>query len=72
MHDATNSIEQELAAMKSGLNDNNEKNEAEKEGREKVMEAKIEDLSDRLRFGMNKLQVNLQIVGVFEMLLPFD
>ena len=32
------------------------KNSQEAEGREKLLEAKIEDLSDRLRLGMGKLQ----------------
>ena len=32
------------------------KNNTAAEGREKLLEAKIEDLSDRLRLGMGKLQ----------------
>ena len=54
----TKSIELEVAALKNDLEENNEKNASDKEGKEKVLEAKIEDLSDRLRLGMNKLQVS--------------
>ena len=58
MSDVTKSIELEVAALKNDLEENDEKNTADKEGKEKVLEAKIEDLSDRLRLGMNKLQVS--------------
>ncbi len=54
--DSVNSIELELAALRTEVAEGANAASADKEGREKVLEAKIEDLSDRLRLGMNKLQ----------------
>ena len=52
-----NSIELELSGLRTDVSEGMSAASTDKEGKEKVLEAKIEDLNDRLRLGMNKLQV---------------
>ena len=56
--DSLNVMDLDIAALKSELGNDLTEITVDKAGRDKVLEAKIEDLSDRLRLGMNKLQVN--------------
>ena len=56
MNEGTNDLEIQLAELQNENKENMAKNSQEAEGREKLLEAKIEDLSDRLRLGMGKLQ----------------
>ena len=51
-----NDMEIQLAELQNDFKEVSDKNKTEAEGREKLLEAKIEDLSDRLRLGMGKLQ----------------
>ncbi len=51
-----NSIEIEISSLRGEISEQLESNSTANEGKEKVLEAKVEDLSDRLRLGMNKLQ----------------
>lgn len=53
-----NGIEIELSELRTDTTEQLERVAYEADGREKVLEAKVEDLSDRLRLGMNKLQVS--------------
>lgn len=54
--DSVNSIEIEISSLRGEISEQLESNSTANEGKEKVLEAKVEDLSDRLRLGMNKLQ----------------
>ncbi len=54
--DSLASIEQELAALKSETNDNFGRVGTDLDNTEQVLNAKVDDLGDRLRLGMNKLQ----------------
>ena len=49
-------MEIQLAEVQGESKEAMAKNNTAAEGREKLLEAKIEDLSDRLRLGMGKLQ----------------
>lgn len=55
--EAVNGIEIELSELRADTTEQLERIGYDADGREKVLEAKVEDLSDRLRLGMNKLQV---------------
>jgi hypothetical protein len=52
-----NDLEIQLAELRTESNEILAKTATSSEGREKLLEAKIEDLSDRLRLGMGKLQI---------------
>lgn len=56
VNESTNDLEIQFAELQSESKDQMTKSGKEAEGREKLLEAKIEDLSDRLRLGMGKLQ----------------
>ncbi len=56
MNDSVNSIEIELSSLRTDVKEKAGTDAAAKESREKVLEAKIEDLSDRLRLGMYNMQ----------------
>ena len=56
VNESTNDLEIQFAELQNENKENMAKNSQEAEGREKLLEAKIEDLSDRLRLGMGKLQ----------------
>ena len=56
LREANNVLETHLAKVKSETNEEFTKCNYEAEGREKLLEAKIEDMGDRLRLGMGKLQ----------------
>ncbi len=45
-----------MSAMRAILNEGLERQNAEAAAREKVLEARLEDMNDRLRLGMNKMQ----------------
>ena len=57
INDSLNVMDLDIAALKAELGSDLNKINTDKQGKDKVLEAKIEDLSDRLRLGMNKLQV---------------
>lgn len=52
----SNDLELQIAELRSECGEMQSKSTSAAEGREKVLEAKIEDLGDRLRLGMGKLQ----------------
>ena len=54
--ETTKSIESEVAELRMELTEGLARIDDEKAGKEKVLEAKLEDMNDRLRLGMNKLQ----------------
>ena len=54
--DSYNDLEVQVAQVQSESKDLVEKSNQDNDGREKLLEAKIEDLGDRLRLGMGKLQ----------------
>ena len=54
-----NSIEIELSELRADTTEQLERIGFDADGREKILEAKVEDLNDRLRLGMNKLQVRI-------------
>merc|ERR1719445_1148857 len=54
--DSLASIEQELAAVKSETNDSFSRVSTDVDNTETVLMARIDDLGDKLRLGMNKLQ----------------
>ena len=56
VNESTNDLEIQFAELQTESKDQMTKSGKEAEGREKLLEAKIEDLSDRLRLGMGKLQ----------------
>jgi len=56
VNEITNDLEIQFAELQTESKDQMTKSGKEAEGREKLLEAKIEDLSDRLRLGMGKLQ----------------
>ena len=56
VHDGCNDLEIQVAQVQSEAKDLVEKSNQDNDGREKLLEAKIEDLGDRLRLGMGKLQ----------------
>ena len=56
VHEISNDMEIQLAEILNESKESMAKNNTAAEGREKLLEAKIEDLSDRLRLGMGKLQ----------------
>ena len=56
VHEFCNDLEIQLAEMRNENEELLAKMNTSSEGREKLLEAKIEDLSDRLRLGMGKLQ----------------
>ena len=56
VNETTNDLEIQFAELQTESKDQMTKSGKEAEGREKLLEAKIEDLSDRLRLGMGKLQ----------------
>ena len=56
LREANNVLETHLAKVKSETNEEFTKYNYEAEGREKLLEAKIDDMGDRLRLGMGKLQ----------------
>ncbi len=56
LNEFCNDLEIQVAEVRTESSDLNTKAAAKSEGKEKVLEAKIEDLSDRLRLGMGKLQ----------------
>ena len=51
-----NDLEIHMAEIQNETKEHLAKSSTASEGREKLLEAKIEDLSDRLRLGMGKLQ----------------
>ena len=56
VNETTNDLDIQFAELQADSKDQLAKSGKEAEGREKLLEAKIEDLSDRLRLGMGKLQ----------------
>ena len=56
VHEFSNDLEIQWAEIQSESKDMMAKTITDAEGREKLLEAKLEDLSDRLRLGMGKLQ----------------
>ena len=56
VHEFCNDLEIQLAEMRNETDELVAKMNTSSAGREKLLEAKIEDLSDRLRLGMGKLQ----------------
>ena len=56
INDSYNDLEVQVAQVQSESKDLVEKSNQDNDGKEKLLEAKIEDLGDRLRLGMGKLQ----------------
>merc|ERR1719266_3289421 len=55
INDSYNDLEVQVAQVQSESKDLVEKSNQDNDGKEKLLEAKIEDLGDRLRLGMEKL-----------------
>ena len=54
--ESVNGIELELSELRADTTEQLERIGYDADGREKILVAKVEDLNDRLRLGMNKLQ----------------
>jgi len=57
MKDSVDSIELELVSLRTQLDEGLASANTGREGREKILEGRMDDLDHRLRLGMNNLQV---------------